>query len=78
MKPGPRQISFLRAVNRTGSYYPGCGWTYGTRSESLRIAIALARRGLLVGPISVDRYENERRRWTMTDAGRAELRASEK
>lgn len=48
-KLGNTQLAFLRQMARTPTapYYAGCGWIWGTRSESERIANSLTRRGLL-------------------------------
>jgi hypothetical protein len=67
---GHRQLSVLRtlAQRNGGVWYPGCGWTYGTLTNTAKILDSLVKRGYAtMTPASLALAE----RYTITDTGRA-------
>ena len=47
-KLGERQQIMLRHLRERGVWYGGCGWSWGTYSETVRIMESLVARGLAV------------------------------
>jgi DNA-binding PadR family transcriptional regulator len=70
---GTDQIGFLRAMLKGGAqrnaertWSQGCGWTWGTPSQTQRVADSLVRRGLLQTTSRGNRSDV----YSLTDAGR--------
>lgn len=47
-KLGKVQRSCLDGIAKHGSWWPGCGWIWNTRSGTIRIFDALAKAGMVV------------------------------
>jgi hypothetical protein len=48
MKIGKNQQAWLRSIgSHGGTWHPGCGFIWGTRSDSIRLCESLVRRGML-------------------------------
>ena len=49
-KLGKTQLDILKVLSedRTGRYYPGCGWIWGNHSETVRILESLVKRGMII------------------------------
>lgn len=62
-----------RPGHLNGTWYPGCGWIWGTLSQTERIMKSLEKRGLVT---SRERFTNQGgrkvtyREYTITDEGR--------
>ena len=60
---GDRQRGALKCLLRMGPY-PGSGWVYGSRSQTITILESLIHRGL------VEKVQASYDRWQLTDDGR--------
>ena len=44
---GKNQEAVLKALHNHGSWSPGCGWIWGTRSDTIKIMESLVKHGLV-------------------------------
>ena len=63
-KLGINQEAIIGSLTRHGSYYPGCGWTWGSQSETEKLLNSLVKRGIVkvskfttVNKRTVNRYQ---------------------
>ncbi|MEV7929027.1 hypothetical protein [Kitasatospora sp. NPDC088779] len=61
-------LESMAAPDHSDTWYPGCGWIWGNRSETERIMVALERRGLLDRVPVTDRVTG----WRINTTGKAE------
>lgn len=50
---GKTQRAVLNTLIERAFWYPGCGWSYGTRSAMIRVLESLVRLGLVRKTVSV-------------------------
>jgi hypothetical protein len=74
MKLGRKQKVALETLldRNGGKWSPGCGWTWNTRSETLRLLDSLVKRGfaIVTQPLNL---RNGRIEYAITEAGKQEV-----